>query len=205
VTRAARAVLIAVPDTAWAPGRTIKAAIPTARALGDFLARRFARSTIAYVTPEAGPVTRAVVLDAFTRARPAAGELFVVLFFGHGLPASDEHARGAWALATEELTELDLAAQLRRLPAGVDTLVISSCCYGRGIPLAPMVCISPARAVLHAEAPRIVTEVTAAAERGATYRELDEKFQAERFAGREFHVDAQPPERMSELVLGLGS
>jgi len=41
----------------------------------------------------------------------------VVLFFGHGLPASDDHARGSWALAAEELTELELAALLRRLPA----------------------------------------------------------------------------------------
>jgi hypothetical protein len=240
VTRAARAVLIAVPDTAWAPGDTVPRAIATADALGVFLERRFARTTIARVTPEAGPVTRAAVLDAFAQARPARGELFVVLFFGHGLPASADHPYQAWALSTEELTDLELAAQLHRLPEGVDTVVISDCCYGRGVhnagpragepgaPVsvprlrrlsyafsrrlqevgnAPMVCISAAGrsvrrgAVLQAVAAQLVTDVVAAAERGLSYRDLDAQFRTERFAGREFHVDARPADRMAHLVL----
>ena len=134
MTRAARAVLIAVPETAWAPGDTVPRAIEAADALGGFLERRFAETTIVRVTPEAGrPVGKAAVLDAFVRARPAPGELFVVLFFGHGLPASADHPYQGWALSSEELTDLELAAQLHRLPGGIDTVVISDCCYGRGI------------------------------------------------------------------------
>jgi hypothetical protein len=246
MTRAARAVLLAVPETAWAPDDAVPGAIPAANALGDFLARRFAATTIARVTPEAGPVTKAAVFDAFARARPAPGELFVVLFYGHGLPASADHPYQGWALSTEELTDRELAAQLHRLPRGVDTIVLSDCCYGRGIhtagprggvmgaPVAlaadaqrrqlwqlseafslrlravasaPMVCISAAGhsahrgAVLQAVAAQLVTEVTSAAERGLSYRDLEEKFRREQFAGREFYVDARPADRMEHLVL----
>ncbi len=239
MTRAVRAVLIAVPDTVWAPGDPVERAVPAANALGDFLERRFIESTIVRVTPEAGPVTKAAVLAAFAQARPASGELFVVLFFGHGLPADEDHPYQAWALASEELTDLELAAELHRLPDGVDTVVISDCCYGRGFHIAgpragqpgapvqipalrrlsrafparlheaasaPMVCISAAAstlrgAVLEAVAEQLVTEVTAAAERGASYRELGEKFLRDQFAGREFYVDARPADRMAHLVL----
>lgn len=241
MTRAVRAVLIAVPDTAWARGQTVEHAIPTANALAHFLEQRFTESTIVRLTPETGPVTKAAVLNAFAQARPASGELFVVLFFGHGIPANADHAYQSWALSTEELTDLELAAQLHLLPDGVDTVVISDCCYGRGFhnagprsgapgagaedpPLrqlsralstrlqevvsAPMVCISAAGpsadrgAVLGTVASQLVTEVTSAAEQGATYLGLDEKFRKEQFAGREFYVDARPAERMAHLVLG---
>jgi hypothetical protein len=240
VTRAVRAVLIAVPETAWAPDQLVEHAVPAAAALGRFLEQRFTESTIVHVTPEVGPVTKASVLDAFARARPAPGDLFVVLFFGHGLPASEDHAYQAWALTAEELTDLELAALLHELPDGVDTVVISDCCYGRGfhnagprgerpgapppaselralsralpdrlqeVASAPMVCISAAGvsadrgAVLEAVAAQLVTEVTAAADRGVTYRGLGETFQREQFAGREFHVDARPAERMAHVVL----
>lgn len=240
--RAAHAVLIAVPDTAWAPEATVSRAIPTADAFGRFLERRFASPAIARVTPEAGPVTKAAVLDAFARVAPASGDLFVVLFFGHGLPASEDHPYQAWALTTEELTDLELAARLHLLPPGVDTVVISVCCYGRGfhnagprgtmqrapvpappLPLpelsrayrarlasvvsAPMVCISAAGAsadrgaVMSAAAARLVKQVIAAAEQGVSYGDLYDRFRLEHAAGREFHVDARPPERMAHLVL----
>lgn len=206
MTRPVRAVLIAVPDTAWAPGRTFTRASSTADALGGLLERRFSEATIVRVTPETGPVTKAAVAAAFAQAGPARGELLVVMFCGHGLPPDEARPRQAWALTTEALTDLELAAELRRLPPGVDIVVIAACCHARGLPmlpveLPPMVCISAARYVLRAVAAQLVTEVIAAAEQGLSYRELDEKFRRERFAGREFHVDARPAERLAHLVL----
>jgi hypothetical protein len=222
--RAAHAVLIAVPETSWARRGRVARAIPTVDAFGGFLERRFARAAIARVMPEAGPVTRAAVTAALEAAAPASGDLFVVLFFGHGLPASEAHPYQAWALTDEELTDLELAAQLHRLPPDVDTVVISACCYGRGLhtpgargtrprglgalPGAPMVCISAAGAdadrgtVMNAAAARLVREVIDAAEQGLSYADLHARFQLSRATGREFFVDARPPERMARAVLG---
>lgn len=258
-SRGARGVLIAVPETAWAKGGVVVgAAVPTATALRAFLERRFPDSTIELVVPGPGrPVTKAAVLAAFEAARPAPGELFVVLFFGHGLPADAEHPYQSWALTDEELTDLDLARHLQSLPAGVDTVVISNCCYGRGFLYAgprslaggeagtagaateaaavvagpspaelqqlsrafatglqeavdsPMVCIAAAGNgvdtegnVMNAVATQLVNEVIAAAERGMSYSALGARFSARRRAGREFYVDARPPERLQRIVLG---
>jgi hypothetical protein len=252
-------VLIAVPETAWSTGRVVVgAAVPTATALRAFLERRFPGAAIELVAPAPGrPVTKAAVLAAFEAARPAPGELFVVLFFGHGIPADAEHPYQSWALTAEELTDVELARQLQSLPAGVDTVVISNCCYGRGFLHAgprsfdlggagadgaaaeaaevvaapspaelqqlsrafaiglqeavdsPMVCISAAGngvdtegGVLNAVAAQLVNEVMAAAERGMSYGALDAKFRTRRHAGREFYVDARPPEHLHRIVLG---
>ena len=219
MTRAVHAVLIAVPDAAWVRDQTLKEAVPVASALGGLLERRFEEATIELVAPRSGGVTRAAVASAFAAARPAAGELFVVLFLGHGIPASEDHPYQSWALTTEELTNIELAEQLHRLPPTVDTVVISDCCYGRGFYTAgtrawddapaPMVCISAAGrnvrrgSVLGAVASQLVADVMAAAEQGASYRGLKEKFRRDRFSGREFHVDARPAARMSDLVLGM--
>ena len=244
MTRGARGVLIAVPETAWAKGGAVEEAVPTAAELRAFLEQRFSDARIELVAPGPGrPVTKTAVFEAFEAARPAAGELFVVMFFGHGLPADDEYPYQSWALTTEELTDLDLAGQLQLLPDGVDTVVISDCCYGRGFLYAgprklelelgaraapvlrqlsrafvtglqgvvdsPMVCISAAGngrescgAVLRSAAPQLVNEIKAAAERGESYRALDEKFRRNRTSGRQFHVDARPAERLDQVVLG---
>ena len=133
MTRGVCGVLIAVPETAWAKGSPVKEAVSTAADLRAFLQDRFDDARIELVVPGPGrPVTRAAVLAAVEAARPAAGDLFVVRFFGHGLPADDKHPYQSWALTTEELTDFDLARQLDPLPGGVDTVVISNCCYGRG-------------------------------------------------------------------------
>ena len=151
----------------------------------------------------------------------------MVLFFGHGLPASEAHPYSSWALTADELTGVDLARQLQELPAGVDTVVISDCCYGRGFfhacarvfgggaarePMVepPIVCISAAGdgltdggIVLGAVAAELVNEVMAAAVRGASYHALEQRFRATGFAGREFHVDARPRECLERLVFGV--
>ena len=57
--------------------------------------------------------------------------------------------------------------------------------------------------VLRAVAAQLLDEVRDAAERGASYRALGQGFRARRFAGREFHVDAWPPERLDHTVLGV--
>jgi hypothetical protein len=120
-------VLIAVPESALARGGAMLAeAVPKVDAFGAFLEQRFPGAAIERVAPAPGrPVTRAAVCDAFAAARPAAGDLFVVLFFGHGVPASDRRRDRCWALTTEELGGADLSHHLGALPAGVDTVVIS--------------------------------------------------------------------------------
>lgn len=219
--RRASGVLIAVPESALARGGgVLTEAAPKVAAFGDFLEQRFPGAAIERVAPAPGrPVTRAVVSDAFAAARPAAGDLFIVLFFGHGVPASERRPDPRWALTAEELGGADLAGHLGALPVGVDTVVISVCCYGRDVRGAsgppggegpPVVWISASGGgpsgggvVLRAVAAQFLDEVRDAAERGASYRALGQGFSARRFAGREFHVDAWPPERLDRIVLGL--
>ncbi len=226
-------MLIAVPESALARGGgRLTEAVPKVAAFGDFLEQRFPGATIERVAPGPGrPVTRAAVSDAFAAAHPAAGDLFVVLFFGHGIPvtspSSTRHRPDPrWALTTEELGGDDLARHLGALPAGVDAVVISVCCYGRdprgaagppggdgaaGPADGPQVVWISASGdsrsgggvVLRAVAAQLLDEVRDAAERGASYRALGQGFRARRFAGREFHVDAWPPERLDRIVLGL--
>lgn len=230
--RRASGVLIAVPESALARGGgRLAEAVPKVAAFGDFLEQRFPGAAIERVVPAPGrPVTRAAASDAFAAARPAVGDLFVVLFFGHGVPASELRPDLRWALTTEELGGADLSRHLGALPAGVDTVVISVCCYGRDPRGAtgpaggdggdsgtagraegpPVVWISASGdgrsgggVVLRAVAAQLLDEVRDAAERGASYRTLGQGFRARRFAGREFHVDAWPPERLDRVVLGL--
>jgi hypothetical protein len=224
--RRASGVLIAVPESTLARGGApLTQAVPKVAAFGDFLEQRFPGAAIARVAPAPGrPVTRAAVGDAFAAARPAAGDLFVVLFFGHGIPATISSSTRRrpdrrWALTSEELGGADLARLLGALPAGVDTVVISVCCYGRDVRGAagpsggeggpveglPVVWISASGdrgVVLRAVAAQLLDEVRDAAERGVSYRALGQGFSARRFAGREFHVDAWPPERLDQIVLG---
>jgi len=216
-------VLIAVPESALARGGAVLTeAVPKVAAFGAFLEQRFPGAAIERLAPAPGrPVTKAAVCDAFAAARPAAGDLFVVLFFGHGVPASDRRPDRRWALTTEELGGADLARHFGALPAGVDTVVISVCCHGRGAagPSGgaagaaegpPVVWISASGDgrsgggfVLRAVAAQLLDEVRDAADRGASYRALGARFSARRFAGREFHIDAWPPERLDRSVLGL--
>lgn len=247
MTRTVRAVLIAVPETPLA-AHPVDGAVRTATGLHEFLVARFPASQIELVTPtpEAG-VTRDRVLAAFRAARPEPGDLFVVLFFGHGVPATEERPVQGWALGDGEiLSDVDLADQLAGLHE-VDIVVISNCCYGRGFfrvgpkaaraaighvfgqmigqaPLrlqntdfvrrlakatdVPMVCISAAIVdrehgiVFDAVAEDLVALLMVAAESGWTYRALDAEFRKREFAGRAFHVDARPEERMHHAVLG---
>jgi hypothetical protein len=201
--RRASGALIAVPESALARGgATLTEAVPKVAAFGAFLEQRLPGAAIEYVAPAPGrPVTRAAVCDAVAAARSAAGDLFVVLFFGHGVPASDRRLDRRWALTTEELGGADLSRHLGALPASVDTVVISVCCYGRDVRGAarppggdvgsggpvegpPAVWISASGngrsgggVVLRAVAARLPDEVRDAAERGASYRGLGGRVQ----------------------------
>jgi hypothetical protein len=133
MTRAVRGVLIAVPESTKAKGGAVHEAVEAAEAFDLYLGGRFPGAGLQLVTPRPdAPVTKARVLKAFEDARGGPCDLFVVMFFGHGLPADAAHPYQGWALAAEELTDGDLAAELRKLPSDVETVVICTCCYGRG-------------------------------------------------------------------------
>lgn len=132
MTRSAIALLIAGTDsggvTTLAPGST-----PAVASVGDDLRWRFAERLVR-IAPLDGP-SRRQVLDAFAdlRASVAAGDLFVVMFAGHGAKPAQPTSGQQWYLSPGEFfDDVELADQLLALDPGVDAVVISDCCYGEG-------------------------------------------------------------------------
>lgn len=170
-----------------------------------------------------GRPTKQLVMAAFDRMQAIVkrDELFVVMFAGHGRPATASQRAQAWSLTGDEVfTDLDLATTLRGFPARLDTVVISNCCYGEGLfrvanrargrherppRNTPMVCISGAGTNSLVELTRLTNlarEVVAAAGARQSYRQLSETFAATAVAGQTFHVDARPASRLGDPVMG---
>lgn len=218
--RNVRAILIA-GDQVGAPGTPTPGASASLDVIEHDLRSRFRSSDVAIARLDPRP-TRLCVAAAFDRLKPIirTGELFVVMFAGHGQPPDEVQPAHAWSLTRgESFTDIDLARALLQLPAGVDTVVISNCCYGEGLfateclarrrlgPVsrgASMVCISAAGKRNLVELSRLVNlaraTVSAAAAR-RSYRELAASFARTAVAGATFHVDARPIDRLDDLVL----
>ncbi|HEY6173697.1 MAG TPA: caspase family protein [Kofleriaceae bacterium] len=129
MTRQAHALLIAGddPDHAGTPTAYAQDALSN---IETDLRGRFAAPLIASLSRGA---TVDAVNVAFGGVRPQPGDLFVVMFAGHGGEASPTRPSQSWFLtAGQYFTDADLAARLLELPAGVDAVVISDCCYGEG-------------------------------------------------------------------------
>jgi hypothetical protein len=80
--------------------------------------------------------TRARLLAAIDAASKAArdNDVFVLMFAGHGAPATKHHPYQAWQLhGDDRFTDHDLAAMLLGLKARVTCIVISACCFGEGM------------------------------------------------------------------------
>ncbi len=221
--RNVRAILIA-GDQVGTPGIPTPGATSSLEIIEDDLNARFAPGGIKLVRLTSRP-TKQLVTNAFEAMKPIvrSEELFVVMFAGHGTPASSSQLAHAWFLSEGEVfTDLDLAKALLEFPARLDTVVISACCYGEGLfrvedlgdprpelrPRdAPMVCISGAGKSGLVELTRLANlarQTVAAAGAGQSYRELAETFAATAVAGRTFHVDARPASRLGDLVLRPG-
>jgi caspase domain-containing protein len=253
MTRPVRALLIAGDDIGR-PGTPAPGTVPAQIIVDLDLRERFRNPEITRL--QSGP-TRQQVLSAFAavQGRLLRGDLFVVMFAGHGdaptLPGSGQ----LWHLTDgQSFNDNELADQLLKLPGGVDIVVISDCCYGAGfftrgpgLPPAnadrggaphgltltdaerkvlttqsralgsvlfaelgaedsPMVCISAAskdQEVSLVELPHLTRWTAVAADRRETYGMLKAAFEADAPAGAAFHVDARPPERFGERVLGV--
>ena len=79
-----------------------------------------------------GPTQQAVAV-AFDKLRDdiVPGDLFLVMFAGHGVEAMGaQRAQGWWLAERERLDDVELASLLLRLPAETDVVVISDCCHG---------------------------------------------------------------------------
>jgi hypothetical protein len=218
--RNVRAILIA-GDHIGSPGRPTPGATDSLDIIERDLRSRFRSSDVAIARLGARP-TKQLVTDAFTamQAIVRPGELFVVMFAGHGMPPSDARPAHAWSLTGDEaFTDLDLARALLEFPAEVDTVVISNCCYGEGLFAVeclagrrvgpqpwniPMICISAAGKRNLVELTRMANlaraTVGAAAAR-QSYRQLAASFARTAVAGATFHVDARPISRMDDRVL----
>jgi hypothetical protein len=226
-SRALRAILIAGADlddaASSAPGAGDSLKVMTA----DLQVRFGAGDAV--IEPLAMP-TRRQVMTAFASMRriTRSGDLFVVMFAGHGKGADRVQRSQSWWLRAGELfDDIELANHLRRFRRGVDIVVISDCCYGEGLFRAgqsarrltrkvfgrnrrrrlrdsAMVCISAASEageVKLAKLVDLVRDTVAAAVAGHTYEQLAQAFKAQRTAGRDFHVDARPPGRLCDRVL----
>lgn len=216
-------------DQTHCPGTPTPGATEAVDVLVADLAARFAGNCLAIERLRDRPTNRAVHA-AFTRMRAllAPGDLFIVMFAGHGaeLPGWDEAQ--VWALADgETFTDGELATELRALGCDVDCVVISDCCYGggffeRGTPLpdpdnlaqstaysaqpenGPMVCISAANEdelVTLTKLLNLARETVAAANAELTYAELAAAFAKFAVTGRTFRVEARPRERIHHRVL----
>jgi hypothetical protein len=218
------AILIA-GDQVGAPGLPVPGACAALDLIETDLQARFAPGGMA-IARLAGRPIREQVGQAFAAKTSSArrGDLFVVMFAGHGVPAAGAHQADAWSLtAGEAFTDRDLVLALRAVPAGCDVVVISACCYGagmfriahparrrcaHGLGDAPMICISAAG--LHDEVelmklPDLARQVVAAAGAGCSYRQLAARFAATAVAGRTFHVEARPARRLAEQVLSASA
>lgn len=81
------------------------------------------------------PPMHAQVVAAFAdmRGRLSGGELFVVMFAGHGAKATSDRPSQRWSLTeAQQFDDSELADQLLALPDGIDIVVVSDCCYGEG-------------------------------------------------------------------------
>lgn len=133
MTRKARAVLIGASSTANSP--PVLAAVTVVNKVSALLTQQFgANATIAKLVDNDATHTKVTQELAAARTAASDGELFVLLFAGHGLPATDQAPFQSWALkGMDRFTDIELAQQLLAFTAKVDTVVISACCYGEGL------------------------------------------------------------------------
>jgi hypothetical protein len=83
------------------------------------------------LTAPSVPEMNAVLVDL--RGDTQSGDLFVVMFAGHGADAIGAELSEAWMLSSHQpFTDAALAHQLESLGDDVDVVVISDCCYGAG-------------------------------------------------------------------------
>jgi Caspase domain len=131
--RSVRAILI-TGDDKDSPGVPTPGATEAVNVMLESFATRFINTDVFFHRLGPAP-TRPRVNDAFAymRAVVRPGDLFVVMFAGHGSKATAEAPAQGWHL-TERVTftDIELADTLLAFPDGVDIVVISDCCYGRG-------------------------------------------------------------------------
>lgn len=218
--RNVRAILIA-GDQADSPGTPTPGAIDSLDILEQHLTARFAPGDAKIERLGRRP-TKQLVFNIFQSMAKIvkSGELFVVMFAGHGIAASSGQPSQSWSLAAgEAFTDVDLAMALRALPLGVDTVVLSDCCFGEGMfrvehlgdrPAeqqsrnSAMVCISAAGEDSLVELTKLANlarQTVAAADARQSYRQLASTFATRAVAGCTFHVDARPAHRLDDLVL----
>jgi hypothetical protein len=133
MTRQARAILVGASETGSSP--SVPSAIGVVDEIATHLTQQFG-ANVSLVKLVGSKATRAAVLQAFEdeRQQAGAGDLFVVLFAGHGIPATVDRRYQAWALhSQDQFTDLDLARELLAFDVKLDTVVISACCYGQGM------------------------------------------------------------------------
>lgn len=218
--RNARAILIA-GDQVGSSGTPTPGALDALDLIEQHLTSRFAPSDVK-IERLVGRPTKQLVANAFQSMTKIvqSGELFVVVFAGHGIAASSGQPSQSWSLAAgETFTDGDLAAALLALPPGVDTVVLSDCCFGEGLfqveqlgdqppeqqpRNSAMVCISAAgkdNLVELSKLANLARQTVAAADAKQSYRQLASTFASQAVAGCTFHVDARPAHRLDDLVL----
>lgn len=132
MTRRMSAILIAGDDVGGG-GDLAPGAAPAVEIIAQDLGTRFA-GQIRGIVPLARPTIQDV-RDAFAELRPhiAPGDLFVVMFAGHGSKPSQAIPGQSWYLTVQQrFDDIQLADELLALRPGVDSVVISDCCYGEG-------------------------------------------------------------------------
>lgn len=218
--RNVRAILIAGDQVGY-PGTPTPGAIDSLDIIEHHFTNRFAASN-AKIERLAGRPTRQLVVNVLQSMTEItkSGELFVVMFAGHGTASSGAQPSQSWSLtAGEAFTDIDLAIALGSLRPGVDTVVLSDCCFGEGLFQVehrgdlpsrlrprnhPMVCISAAgtdNLVELTKLANLARQTVAAADAKHSYRQLSSTFAAQAVAGGTFHVDARPAWRLDDLVL----
>jgi hypothetical protein len=216
--RRARALLIA-GDQPGSPGVSTAGAVEALAVIAQDLHTRFAGTGVEVATLRAAP-TRQGVGEALARclASTAGDDLLIVMYAGHGAEPTADRPAEAWLLSAGEVfSDIDLATALAALAPEVDVVVISACCYGEGFfipgpglaavparPPRPMICISAANVAGQVTLTKLVElagDTVAAAAAGHSYGDLARSFAQRQFTGREFHLDARPPERLADRVL----
>jgi len=133
MSRNVRAILI-TGDQPDAPGTPTPGAEDALDVIEGDLEARFQDAEVEIVRLGGSPTNRDVAsaLAGMTQIVSRV-ELLVVMFAGHGKEADDWPLAQAWYLSERErFTDIELASALLRFPDGVDTVVISACCYGEG-------------------------------------------------------------------------
>lgn len=218
--RNVRAILIA-GDQVGCPGTPTPGAMDSLDIIEQHLVSRFAPGDVKIERLARCP-SKQLVVNAFQSMTKIAKceELFVVMFAGHGAAAGNMQQSQSWSLAAgESFTDVDLAIALGSLRPGVDTVVLSDCCFGEGLfqveqrgdlpsglrpRESPMVCISAAgtnNLVELTKLANLARQTVAAADAMHSYRQLSSTFAAQAVAGGTFHVDARPACRLDDLVL----